>query len=206
MRAVHLLTPADARLVPWKNGRGKTAELAVWPPGSSFERGDFDWRISKARIAEDGIFSRFEEHDRILVVLDGAGVDLSHPGLAPRTRVRALEPVRFRGDWPTEAHLPAGPVADFNVFVRRGAWDASVEVVALGLRRAREPFSGHHAFVHLAHGRARVRVVGEEEPLELSAGDSVWVSEVGGEEEIDLVGLDAQCTFLLTRVVAGPAR
>lgn len=206
MRAVHLLTPADARLVPWKNGRGTTAELAVWPRGASFERGDFDWRISKARIVEDGPFSCFADHDRILVVLEGAGVDLSHPGFAPRTRLRALEPQHFRGDWPTEAHLPAGPVSDFNVFVRRGTWEANVEVVTLGRRRTREAFSARHAFVHLASGRARVRVVGEEEPFELAAGDSVWVSDAEGEEEIDLAGIESKCTFLLTRISAAPVR
>src|SRR5687767_10413887 len=40
LEVVHL-HPADARLVPWKNGRGVTRELALWPEGASLERGDF---------------------------------------------------------------------------------------------------------------------------------------------------------------------
>lgn len=202
MRAVRHLTALDARTVPWKNGRGTTAELAVWPDGASFERGDFEWRVSKARIVEDGPFSRFEEHDRVLVVLDGAGVDLVHPGVAARARVRALEPYRFRGDWPTEAHLVRGPVSDFNVLVRRGAWEANVEVVVLGTRRTRETIAAGHAFVHVASGRATARAVGEEDAFELATGDSLWIAGARADEEIDLVGRDSKCTFLLTRLVA----
>ena len=43
-------TSADSRRVPWRNGRGTTEELAIWPAGATLERGDFDWRISKARV------------------------------------------------------------------------------------------------------------------------------------------------------------
>lgn len=203
MREVLHLTPADARNVPWRNGRGTTAELASWPRGASFERGEFDWRVSKARIADDGPFSRFPEHDRVLVVLDGKGVDLEHPGEAPRARLRPLEPYCFRGDWRTEARLVAGPVSDFNVLVRRGAWEASVEVVALGTRRALEALSGGHAFVHVARGKVRARVVGEEEPKDLAPGDSLWVAEARSGEEIELCGRSPDCTFLLVRVSAG---
>lgn len=202
MRAVRHLTPADARTLPWKNGRGTTAELAIWPDGASFEQGDFEWRVSKARIAEDGPFSRFEEHDRVLVVLDGAGVDISHPGVAARARVRPLEPYRFRGDWPTEARLVGGPVSDFNVLFRRGDWEAIVEVVALGGRRTRETLAAGHAFVHVASGRATVRAVGEEDAFDLRAGDSLWIAGARADEEIDFAGRDPKCTFVLTRLAA----
>src|SRR5258708_2763617 len=56
---IRQLTPADARRVPWKNGRGVTDELALWPPGASFERGDFDWRIACAGVDAAGPFSAF---------------------------------------------------------------------------------------------------------------------------------------------------
>ena len=45
--------PAAARQSrPWKNGGGETAEIVVWPPGAGFD--GFDWRVSTARVAQDG--------------------------------------------------------------------------------------------------------------------------------------------------------
>ena len=89
MRAVLHLDPDDARRVPWKNGRGVTEELALWPPHARFERGDFEWRISKARIEDAGPFSNFEHHDRILVVTAGDGLVLDHGRRAARALAAA---------------------------------------------------------------------------------------------------------------------
>lgn len=77
------LRPGDARRVPWKNGRGVTEELAVWPPEASFERGDFDARISLSSVQEPGPFSPFPGFDRVLLVTKGGGLRLSHGADAP---------------------------------------------------------------------------------------------------------------------------
>ena len=47
----------------------------------------------------------------------------SHVTLGP------LEPWAFSGDWTTTCVLRAGPIRDFNVIVRRGAWSACVSVL-----------------------------------------------------------------------------
>lgn len=117
---------ADHRVVPWKNGRGFTTELAVEPPGAGL--GDFDWRISVARIDEDGPFSSFPGVDRTLLLLDGAGVDLETPDRA-WSLDRRWAVARFPGEAPVRARLHAGPVTDLNVMVRRAAWSAAVAVV-----------------------------------------------------------------------------
>jgi uncharacterized protein len=206
MREVVHLTAADARRVPWKNGRGVTLELALWPQRSSFERGDFDWRISKARIESNGPFSSFADHDRILVVTDGDGLVLTHDASAPRVRLRRLEPYRFRGDWPTTAELTRGTVADFNVMTRRGSAEANVEALVLGTRRTRESFAAGHAFAHMLSGRATARAIGEEDAFELEAGDSLWIRGASTDEEIDLAGAEAGSTLLLVRIAAAAER
>jgi uncharacterized protein len=53
----------------WKNGGGKTTEIAVWPPGASLDA--FDWRISMATVEQDGPFSEFPGIDRTLALLKG---------------------------------------------------------------------------------------------------------------------------------------
>jgi len=198
-REIELRTAAMSRRVAWRNGRGSTDELAMWPPGSSFERADFDGRISKARIEEDGPFSAFPGFERILVVTDGAGLVLIH-GDDRRTRLRALEPYRFDGALETRAELTAGAVSDFNVFTRRGACRADVEALRLGLRRTRTSVGPGDAFVHVILGAALVRVPREEEPFELTGGESVWARGLTVEEEFEIAGLSAEAVVLVVRI------
>jgi len=155
---VQHLRAVDARRVPWKNGRGFTDELALWPPGASFEKADFAWRISKASVEEDGTFSSFPGLERVLVVTQGAGIRLDHGTHAPRVELERLVPYRFDGDWPTRAELVAGRIADFNVLCRRGVVRAEVEVWEARAQRSVRTGRDDHAFVHL-----------------LESGDSLWL-------------------------------
>jgi environmental stress-induced protein Ves len=204
MREVVHLTADDVREFPWRNGRGVTEELALWPPGSAFERGDFDWRISKASVAEPGPFSAFPGFDRILVVTEGDGLVLEHGDRARRARLRRFEPYGFSGDWPTTAELASGPVADFNVLVRRGSFRADIEVSKLARRRVRETIGPGHVFVHALSGSGVARVTGEEEPFELGARESLWARGLLEGDELDFAGQADDSVILLVRIDAVP--
>lgn len=138
MREVVHLRERDSRRVAWKNGRGVTDELALWPADASFERGDFDWRVARAAIDAAGPFSSFPGFERVLVATAGDGLVLEHGNAAARARVRRLEPYRFSGDWETAAALTSGRVEDLNVLARRGRCAVEVEALRLGRRRVRE--------------------------------------------------------------------
>jgi len=200
MRDIQHLRLADARRRPWKNGRGTTVELALWPADADFERGTFAWRVSRARVETPGPFSSFPGFERVLLATSGAGLELSHGELAPRARLRTLEPYRFSGDWPTSAELVGGPVDDFNVVARRAAWEADVQVLRLGRRRAREAPAAEHVLAHLVRGVARARVSGEDEPYELEAGDTLWARGLGAGDELDLAGASDDALALLVRL------
>ncbi|MDF1799685.1 MAG: HutD family protein [Planctomycetota bacterium] len=196
-RQVQHLALADARQVPWSNGRGVTSELAVWPPGASLERADFDWRIASAPVDEPGPFSVLPGIERILVLTEGAGLELAHGDLAPRARLRRLEPYRFSGAWPTVASLPAGGVRDFNVMFAPDRVDVQVAALGLGGRRLREALRPGQAFVHALGGQLTARVTGEEQSFELEPGDSLWVRGLSGGEELDLTGRSPDLAVLL---------
>jgi uncharacterized protein len=200
-REVLHLRRSDARRVPWKNGRGVTEELALWPANASFEDGRLDWRISKAKVEAAGPFSCFPGCERILVVTRGEGLVLSHPESSKRRRLRSLEPYRFSGDEATEAELDARPVEDFNVIVARERASADVEVLRLARRHALLELSPGHAFLHLSAGKLVARVTGEEEPFALAAGESLWV-RAALDLELDLSGKSEDCRALLVRVGA----
>lgn len=200
MREIRHLTEDDARRVPWKNGRGTTLELCVWPDDAAFARGDFDVRVSKAAVVEDGPFSTFPDFDRILVVTSGAGLELTHGDDRARVRLRPLEPHRFPGDVATHATLLAGRVDDFNVMTRRGRCTADAQVLRLGARRARENTGESHTFVHVLQGHVTARVGGEEESFELGTGHTLWAIDTGRDEVIDFAGRAAEACVLIVRV------
>ncbi len=177
-----------------------TCELALSPEGASFERADFDWRISTARIEESGPFSEFAGFDRIIVITEGEGVLLEHGTNALRARLRRLEPYRFSGDWPTRCELLRCAVADFNVLVRRGKFSAEVMAVALGPRQLRESVGAAQTLVHAIGDSLSVRVSGEEAPFDLALGDSLLLNGLSFHDELELTGKSASCTSIVVRV------
>lgn len=102
---------------PWKNGGGSTTEVALSPPGASFD--SFDWRISLATIATAGPFSAFPGIDRTLALVDGLGV-LLDMGADGRFSLTDDDPViAFPGEAQVVASLIGAPTTDFNVMTRR---------------------------------------------------------------------------------------
>jgi environmental stress-induced protein Ves len=115
--------------MPWANGGGTTYQVAVAPADAALD--DFSWRISLADIDTSGPFSSLPGIDRILVVIEGAGMVLAIDG-AVRT-IAPLAPVSFAGESVTTCELTAGPTRDLNVMTRRGACSASLVVVDLSI-------------------------------------------------------------------------
>jgi hypothetical protein len=125
---MRILSPADFRTTPWKNGLGETTEIArseLPGPRGVF---DFAWRISVATVAADGPFSTFEGIERTITVVEGAGMELL---LADGTLHRLLpfEPFIYDGGMAITGRLIDGAVRDFNVMVRRGRWRAAFRMV-----------------------------------------------------------------------------
>jgi environmental stress-induced protein Ves len=124
-----VLSPADYRRMPWKNGGGQTHEIAVHPDGAGSAA--FAWRVSVAEVAQDGPFSRFPGVDRTLVLLAGNGIRLEGAG-APLDLRTPYEPITFTGEAELDCKLADGPVRDFNLMVRRTAATGEVIVVREG--------------------------------------------------------------------------
>jgi environmental stress-induced protein Ves len=114
---VRILRAGDHKRMPWKNGKGETVEIAVFPADASIN--DFDWRISMATVAEDGPFSIFPGIDRTLAVLDGNGMVLEVEGRAAVPLTTASDPLAFPADVPVTARLQDGSITDLNVMTRR---------------------------------------------------------------------------------------
>ncbi|MEE1801642.1 HutD family protein [Streptomyces sp. JV176] len=121
-----VLRAGSRAAVPWRNGGGVTREIASWPENAG--TAGFDWRISLAEVAGDGPFSVFPGVDRILTMVEGAGMDLTVGGRCRRVDERYV-PASFPGDLPTGCLLLSGPVVNFNVMYARDRTAAEVAVV-----------------------------------------------------------------------------
>ena len=111
----------------WKNGGGVTREIVREPAGSSLD--GFDWWVSVADIAAAGPFSRFVGIDRHLLLLEGDGVNLTSTEAGMNVNLLADDTVlAFSGDVDMNSQLLGGTVRDFNVMVKRGMWQAQVNV------------------------------------------------------------------------------
>jgi environmental stress-induced protein Ves len=124
-----LIAPADYRRMPWKNGRGRTTEIASGPPGAPLD--GFDWRVSVADVDADGPFSQFPGIERTIALIAGGGMRLAIGGRDVEIRA-PFEPYTFDGEEAAHCTLIAGAVRDFNLMVRRDRTRGVVTVVRDG--------------------------------------------------------------------------
>lgn len=108
--------------MPWKNGLGSTAQIAMAPPDALFPGEGFLWRLSAATVETSSPFSQFPGCDRWLVVWQGEGLCLNGD-LLP-----LLKPWSFSGEEIIQCDLVAGRVVDLGLIYRRDRIQADMQV------------------------------------------------------------------------------
>lgn len=173
--ALQLIFPNQWQTQAWKNGGGITHQLA-----RSDDHAGMRWRVSIAEVASDGPFSRFEQTDRIIMLLQGEGFCLH--GAAEHTVVldKALVPFAFVGETAIDCTLIDGPVRDFNLMTRRSDVTANLQVLSvtdpLSLRLTQE------SLLYLASGQLQVSF--KEQSYQLEAEQSLLCTDEAGELQI----------------------
>lgn len=112
-----IIRVADCPSQPWKNGLGRTREIAIHPEGSNSD--DFEWRISIAEVDSAAPFSRFPGIDRHIALLDGAGFAMTLDDVHTHVLTVPFVPFAFPGEAAVTVKLVGGPTRDFNLMVRR---------------------------------------------------------------------------------------
>ena len=161
--ALHRFDIASLAATPWKNGGGTTREIVCCPPGAGMD--GFAWRVSIATIDRPGPFSAFDRVDRVIMLLDGAGVRLhSRDGRIDHRLDAPHAPFAFDGGVPLDCELLGGTSTDFNVMSRRGRLLADVNVLN---KRADIAWAPHGLMLAL-RGRWQLNDV------DCEAGSGVW--------------------------------
>lgn len=122
-----ILSPAEFRAQPWKNGGGVTHEIVRWPaPGASPASASdaFDVRISLADDRVAGPFSRFPGYRRWSFLAGDAPIVLEVGGIAHEL-VALADHIEVAGDVAIACARPPGPTGLLNILIRDGV-DAQV--------------------------------------------------------------------------------
>ncbi|MFP5515014.1 MAG: HutD family protein [Alphaproteobacteria bacterium] len=180
MPTVTLLSPADHRRVPWKNGGGVTTELAVEPSSAPGSDGRFLWRISIADVAEPGPFSAFPGYDRLIAVVEGDGMRLSVDGAPPVERRRLDPAFAFPGEAPVWCEPTAGPIRDVNLMLDRAGATGTLTLLA---GPAGHRAGGDVVLVHALAGTLSVTPDGGE-PRSLAQGHSLLLRDTAAQVEV----------------------
>ena len=125
---IQIITANNFKTMPWKNGLGSTLEIKRHDD-SDGQR----FRISKASVVEDGLFSDFSGQHRTLVLLSGEGMSLQHKGQGGHSAHQlqnVLDIARFFGGDQTYATLENNkPIEDLNIMVREKDTLATVSAI-----------------------------------------------------------------------------
>lgn len=182
-----LIRASEGRPQPWKNGLGRTTELAVQ---TSAARDEFIWRVSIADVDSDAPFSCFPGIDRHIALLEGAGFVMRLDSGRQHALTTPFEPFAFPGEAEVQVRLQGGATRDFNLMVRRNAGRGELTVWS-GPGTHRLPTST--VLVHVAMGG--IEISGQR----LSAGDS-WNAEDADPASHEFM-LDRGTTVLVVQVL-----
>jgi len=165
------LTPADYKRMPWKNGQGSTTELLAEPR----EKDGFKWRLSIAEVGQSGPFSDFSGYDRLITLIEGAGMVLTFDGKIERRIDRPYEPVPFDGGWPTECTLLRGPLRDFNLMVARDWGSVAMSILRPEAGEACEIRTTPVTLLHIFDGAAALQI--GDSRVALAPGDTLHLED-----------------------------
>lgn len=141
----------DCPARPWKNGQGRTRELAVQPPAAGMD--DFLWRVSVAEVDSAAPFSAFPGIDRTIVLLDGEGFAMAMDDGRVHALTEPFAPFAFPGEAQVAVSLAGGPTRDFNLMTRRGRMRGQVGIWREPADAALHP---HTVLLYCARGRLQL--------------------------------------------------
>jgi uncharacterized protein len=176
---------------PWKNGLGSTLEVAR-DGGEGLD--GFGWRLSIADIDESNGFSSFSGYQRVISVLEGAGMRLEVDGQLSAPLL-AFESFAFSGDSHVHCHLLQGAIRDFNLIYSPARCSARLQWLPVGSAQ-RIHTSATTLLLFAAGGEVDARLDGAACDT-LEQYDCLQIERPTGIAELRLAGsADARCCLI----------
>jgi environmental stress-induced protein Ves len=143
---ITLLKKSSYKESSWKNGKGITRQIAIYPEHATVAANNFLWRISNALVIQSDPFSHFSNCERQLVVWRGAGLRLNGTPLLPNS------PIIFSGEENINCELLGDtPVEDLGIIYLKNSVLTCLKVLVLTAPTTINLDRGIH-FLFLAEG------------------------------------------------------
>lgn len=187
---IQLLQEKNFPKMKWKNGKGESSQIAIFPPDAQFPE-NFLWRLSASEIREAGSFSEFQGYDRYIALVEGKSLKLiwSHAQEISQEKILKLgEAVAFSGDVPTLCELPGGPIKDLNFIFKRGEVQVNFEILTFEEKPRSFQLSFKKVFLCVLEGKLIAEVFPNSANYSIGKGSVL---------QIDLSDVSEECLILL---------
>lgn len=179
-----LISQVDYKIMKWKNGRGKTSEIARFP-----EKDPFLWRLSMAPVIENGPWSLFPGYDRYLTIVEGNGLKLKE------NVVHIGEVIKFSGDESISGELIDGKIIDLNLIVRRNQVQVKYEVIKLTMDSYSFSKQGKVVFIFCLFGE--LSISNGKKSFMVEKWDTLQYDDPKGEEiSINAISSNSSLVFV----------
>lgn len=164
---INLLKKSSYLKSLWKNGRGTTEQIDIYPPTATLQQNDFLWRMSSAFVKATDTFSQFPGCDRVLLVWQGNGLLLNTQPLLPD------HPLFFRGEEEINCELiNESEVIDLGIIYKRDQVKVDVELLSIEKFKTKEMNVEAVHYFFLAKGASA-----QLNDYQMSQGDTIKVEE-----------------------------
>jgi len=175
MSQLTVLRATDYPKMPWKNGGGSTEEITR-DAGEGLD--GFGWRLSIADIEASGGFSLFPGYQRIITVLQGAGMTLDIDDKVSEPLLPG-DPFAFRGDSQVNCALLDGAIRDFNLIYAPDRYRASLQWV--DVLKPQRVFSSANTLLLFSAAEQMAANMAEHAPQLLEKHDCLQLDNETGE-------------------------
>ncbi len=149
---------------------GTTTQLYIYPEESEYDKRNFLFRISSAKVeVDESVFTHLPDINREIMIIDGELV-LKHEG-HHTTRLSRFDKDCFSGDWSTRSY---GKVTDFNLMMNKGCY-GTIEHIKVEIGSNNDiKFDKHEIYdksliiLYCVNGQVSIAV---EEKVDLYEGD-----------------------------------
>lgn len=157
---------------------GETTELYIFPEGSNYKNGDYQFRLSTATVEiEESTFTPLPGVDRTLIVLEGE-MQLDHKN-HHSALLKPLNVDVFKGDWTTRSK---GRCVDFNLMCKEGT-KGTVKGYSLDQNtELKLNLDGQMNFIYLYKGLIEINET-ELNAGELFVSDALYLLNISTKED-----------------------
>ena len=191
---IELIKAKDLKTARWAGGT--TTQLAIYPPGTEYQKFNFTFRVSYATVeVPSSTFTFMPGVMRHLMILEG-NLKIDHADRYKKV-LAPFEQDVFDGEWPTTAE---GMVKDFNLMTRN---DAEGELKSLHLKSDQQEKyhfrdKVNYAGIYLQHGSVSLEF--DDTLIELEKGDFLFVDFSGkASRDISIIA-NTQCDIIIAEV------